>query len=71
MGTATALLMQENSQRNNPLHMEYHLGQTGNRTLIQISFWIRNKVTEEGGLAISRTHKTRSGNSSTDKVRED
>jgi hypothetical protein len=71
MGTATALLMQENSQRDNPPHIEYHLGQTGNRTPISISFWIRNKVTEEGGSAISRTYKTRSGNSSTDEVGED
>jgi hypothetical protein len=47
------------------------LGQPSNRTLIQISLWIGNKVTEERGTVISRTHKTRSSNSSTDEVRED
>jgi hypothetical protein len=57
MGTATTLLMQENSQRDNPPHVEYRLGQTGNRTPIQISLWIGNKVKEEGGSVISRTNK--------------
>ena len=34
MGKATTLLMQENSQRDNPPHVERHLGQTGDRTPI-------------------------------------